>query len=205
MPEMIVQSQNITFLYDSFSQDDIDPRQIKKLFEGQVIVNDFPEFSVFVWPDLKLIIQIGDRRFRITKHETGNSPYKLWDATQKANNSIGKPPIALGCNFDVAVKCEKSAIEIIRQIFSNDIDRITTALSGTLLNFVPRFKIAQDRFEYDFIIESTEDPTRQFVFHVNAHLEKPNSDDIANLDLLFTSQLSQALGMIDKFIKLGYE
>ncbi len=205
MPEMNVQSQNITFVYDAFSQDDIDPRQIKKLFDGPVIVNDFPEVSLFVWPDMKIIVQIGDRRFRITKQESGNAPFNLWDATRTANAIINKPPIALGLNFDVSVQCEKSSAKVIRQIFSTEIDSITAALSGEIVSFVPRFKLAQERMLYDFIIDTIDNPVLPFIFHVNAHIEKPTADDLTYLDTLFTNQLGHVLDMIDIFIKLGCE
>jgi hypothetical protein len=203
MIEVTVTSQNITIVYEQFKQDELDPREVKKLFEGEVIVNDFPIASVFVWPQLDTIIQLGDRRFRITKQNSGSNPVNLWDPSLKVNQMIGKPVIAIGFNYDILITCGIGPQAVMKNLFNHDMEKVNSIMGGKIINFTPRFQLQGGRFLYDFVTDIKNND--QLFVHVNSHLEKPTGKEIENLSDVFIDDLRTVIGMTERFVNAGCE
>jgi len=78
-----VLSQNITLVYDSLDLQAIDSGELKGLMGVQTkpMLMDTPEMIVAVYPPEPTVIQIGDRRIRITfqQHNEDIGRVALWE------------------------------------------------------------------------------------------------------------------------------
>jgi len=172
-----VLAQNITLLYDSLDLQAIDSSELKKFMGSQAkpMVMDMPEMIVVVYPAEPLVIQMGDRRTRITlqqgSHDIGELP--LWEIALKCNQLVAKTKstlVAYGFNYDVGViLTSENANEAVLDLFISDSQVIEDALEGHILSFVPRLIFQQDQTRYDLVLEPMAE--QRIKVHLNAHFE----------------------------------
>ena len=148
-----VLSQNITLLYDSLDLEAIDSDGLKRLMGSQAkpMVMDTPGVIVAVYPAESLVIQVGDRRTRITlqQHSDDIGSVPLWKIALKCDQLVTKTPVTLnayGFNYDVGVELSgKDANQAILDLFIPDPGMVEGALGGYLLSFVPRLRFQRTK------------------------------------------------------------
>jgi hypothetical protein len=151
----VVLSQNITLLYTSLDLQDIDSSELKGLMgaEAKAMVMDVPDMIVTVYPATPLIIQIGDRRIRITFQRESNDigPVPLWEVALKCHQLVPQFQLAAyGFNYDLGVLAtDGNAQTIALDLFVPDRRMLEDIFEGQLLSFVPRLKFKRDRAVYD--------------------------------------------------------
>jgi hypothetical protein len=172
-----VLSQNITLVYDSLDLQAIDSGELKGLMGVQTkpMVMDTPEMIVAVYPPEPTVIQIGDRRIRITfqQHNEDIGRVALWEIAGKCNQLASDPKatfIAYGFNYDVGLALASGNVhEVAIDLFASNPQIIEDALEGHLLTFIPRFRFQRGQTRYDLVIEPIDQQRMQV--HFNAHFE----------------------------------
>ena len=170
-----VLSQNITIVYDSLDLRTIDTGKLKGLMgvEAKPMVMDTPEMIVAVYPPHLLIIQIGDRRIRVTfpreREDIGVVP--LWEIAIKCHQLVPQSQlVAYGFNYDVrAIIANGNVRTITTELFISNWQMIENVLEGHLLSFVPRLKFRRGEALYDLILEPLDE--QRIKAHLNAHFE----------------------------------
>ncbi len=172
-----VLSQNITIVFDSLDLTSIDSGQLKRLRSDVAqppVVMDTPEMIVSIFPPEPLIIQMGERRIRLTlqgDYDVGSIP--LWDFANKCVKLIPKSRlkiVSFGFNFDVSIIFSDGAVPtfLARRFLCNPA-QIEQTLKGDLKSFSPRFRYASDGTLYDLILEPLNN--QHIKAHVNVHFE----------------------------------
>lgn len=172
-----VLSQNITLVYDSLDLQAIESSELKALMSTQSkpTVMDTPEMIVAVYPADSLVIQMGDRRTRITlqQHSNGIGDVPLWEIALKCNALVAESKstlVAYGFNYDVgAVLTGENASQAVLNLFVLDPQAIENILEGRLLSFVPRLIFQRDQIRYDLVLEPLAE--QRMKVHLNAHFE----------------------------------
>ena len=171
--------QNITVVYDSLDLASIDSGKLKTLRETavQAAVMDVPEMIVAIYPPEPLLVQIGEKRIRMTlqgAHEIGSVP--IWDYMFKCMRLVGPSKhqaIAYGFNYDVVVTTQGvSANDLLQQRFVGDVAGIEARLNGQIQTIAPRLKFLKNGVSYDLILEPVDEG--RVKAHLNAHFEIPN-------------------------------
>jgi len=178
----IVLRQNITLVYDSLDLQTIDSSRLKGIMDGKAIVMDTPDMIVSLRPPI--IIQMGDRRIRITlqqeSKEIGGLP--LWEIALKCHQLVPHQSqlVAYGFNYDVgATVADGNAYTITMDPFVSNRQRIEKALEGHLVSFIPRLKFKRGETLYDLILEPLDE--KQITVHLNAHFKDntlPSQDQL---------------------------
>lgn len=170
-----VLSQNITLVYDALDLRTIDSSKLKVLMgvKAKPMVMDTPEMIVAVYPPDPVIIQMGDKRTRITlqrqSEDIGTVP--LWEIALKCNQLASKSTlVAYGFNYDVGVEFAKGNVHTIMiDMFVSNPQKIENALEGHLLSSIPRLKLRRDQTLYDLVLEPVNE--QHIKVHLNAHFE----------------------------------
>lgn len=172
-----VLSQNITLVYDSLDLQAIGSSELKGLMgvQAKPMVMDTPEMIVAVYPPEPTVIQIGDRRIRITvqKHSEDIGGIPLWAIAFKCNQLVPKPEstlVAYGFNYDVGLAlADGNAHEVTIDLFVSNPQVIEDALEGHLLSFIPRLRFQRGQTRYDLVLEPIDE--ERMKVHMNAHFE----------------------------------
>jgi len=170
-----VLSQNITLVYDSLDLRTIDTSELKGLMgvEAKPMVMDTPEMIVAVYPPHPLIIQIGDRRIRVTfpreSEDIGAVP--LWEIAIKCHQLVPQSQlVAYGFNYDVEVELAGgNAHKVMLDLFVSNPKMIENALKGHLVSSIPRIKFRRGQTIYDLVLEPVDE--QHLKVHLNAHFQ----------------------------------
>ncbi len=184
-----VLGQNITLVYDTLDLQTIDSGELKELMGVQIkpTVMDTPEMIVGVYPPQPIVVEIGDRRIRITlqlaAEDIGGVP--LWEIALKCDQLVPKPKskfVAYGFNYDVGIASTSgNAQEVILGLFVPNREMIEAALEGHLLSIIPRLIFQRDQTRYDLALESVDE--QHVKVHMNTHfgfegVTLPSRDDL---------------------------
>ncbi len=168
-----VLNQNITLVYDALDLQTVNSGKLKGLIADiKPMVMDMPEMIVAVYPPAPIIIQIGDKRIRITLQQQNENigSIPLWDIALRCQELVPQSQqlVAYGLNYDVAVQVENGDVqEITTRLFIPDLQVIEDVLNGKLLSFTPRLQFKREQVHYDLILEPLE---KQIIkAHLNAH------------------------------------
>lgn len=202
-----VLSQNITLVYDLLDLRTIDTSKLKGLMgvEAKPMVMDTPEMIVAVYPPHPLIIQIGDRRIRVTfpreSEDIGAVP--LWEIAIKCHQLVPQSQlIAYGFNYDVgAVAADGNAQAITMDLFVSNRQMIEKALEGHLESFIPRLKFKRGETLYDLILEPLDE--KRVKAHLNVHFQfegitLPSQD---RLEVSFRQEFGYLVSMLSKLFE----
>ena len=148
---------------------------------------------VAIFPPEPLLVQIGERRIRMTLQgvqEIGSVP--LWDYVVTCRKLVGSPKhqaIAYGFNYDViAVTQGVFANDLLRQRFMGDVADIEVRLNGQIQTIMPRLKFLKNGVSYDLILEPVDDA--RIKAHLNVHYDIP-SHRLPSVERLKASFLDQ--------------
>jgi len=185
-------TQNITLVYDSLDLRTISINDLRELRGDQTkpTVMDTPEMIVAIYPPEPVVIQMGDRRIRITLPQPQESidDAVLHEVATKCDQLAGRPRsqlVAYGFNFDVAVELpNRNAHEVVVDRFLKETESIKTTLDGSLISFSPRLMFERNQVRYDLVLEPVNDHAMKV--HLNAHFQH------AELTLPATDQLSDS-------------
>jgi len=175
-----VLGQNITLVFDSLDLGSIDSNKLKRLRGDGVqspVLMDTPEMIVAIFPPEPLVVQIGDKRIRLTlqgEHDVGSVP--LWEFAAGCKKLVPKSKsnvIAYGFNYDIGVMIhDEQAMSMLQERFLCDAAQIEQVLEGELHSFTPRFKFNRNGTSYDLILEPIDD--QHIKAHQNAHFVSQN-------------------------------
>jgi len=149
--------RDITLLYDTIDLQLIDVRKLKNLFDIQPVVMDTPELLVIIFPPIQLVIQLGDRRLRVTHQQpsTQIDALPLWQIVDTCRKLLtGSRLEAYGFNYNIvaAMKADQFST-VVQKWFFPDPQPLTNLVKGELLAFTPRLKFKRGKGEYDLILE----------------------------------------------------
>jgi hypothetical protein len=185
-----VLGQNITLVYDSLKLQDIDARILKNLISDvRPTVVDNPDLIAVIYPPVQLVIQLADKRIRIThqQHQNiGNLP--LWEFAHQCHQLVTESQlIAYGFNYDVMVEItDQNAQEITRHLFISDPQTIDNLLEGHLEAFIPRLKFRRNGLLYDLFLEPLDE--QQIKAHMNVHFEEKTLPTLAQLEASYREE-----------------
>lgn len=181
-------SQNITLVYDSLDLRHIDTSVLKTL-RGEsdtAMVMDTPEMIVAVYTAENTIVQVGDRRIRITlqrpSEEIGEVP--LWEMAAVCSGIVEDNHLtAYGFNYDIKYEVpDSNAHQKMTELFLHNPESVAERLSCDLVSsFTPRFRFERDEIIYDLIIQPLD--SDHIKVHLNAHFQ---GDEISMPDTLET-------------------
>lgn len=200
-------SRNITLVYDSINLRHFDTSILKNLFEDKSnpAIVDTPEMIIAAFPELALVIQVGDRRIRITmQRETRDiEDFSIWEVASKTHLQV--PPdkhslVAYGFNFDVGLSVEgRDSKEFIVAAFLASETELAERLGGEITSFIPRIVYIRDGKKYDLVLEPLEDS--RIKAHLNMHLDHtdlqlPASNELQAMYISEFAYLQEALERI---------
>jgi len=197
--------QNITLVYDSLDLQTIDSSKLKGLVgvEARATVMDTPEMIVAVYPPTPIIIQMGDRRTRITfqqeSEDVGGTP--LWTIAFHCHELVPQSQlVAYGFNYDVGGVVRKgNAQKIAMELFLRDQTMLEEKLGGRLLSFIPRLKFERDRTLYDLILEPLNE--QRIKVHLNAHFESNILPSQDQLEMSFRQEFQYLFSMLPELFE----
>ena len=205
-----VLSQNITLLYESLDLQAVDGSKLKRLMGSQTkpMVMDTPEVIVAVYPTAVTLIQIGDRRVRITNQQQSEviGQVPLWDLSVKCNQLVSEQStklVAYGFNYDLGtVVKDGDAYRMTQDLFIADTTKLNGAIDGKLLSFVPRLRFRRGTARYDLVLEPL-DPQRIKV-HLNTHYESESIvlPSASQLQTSFFEEYEYLVSMVPRLYKV---
>ena len=153
----------------------IDTRKIKSLFK-QTMVADIPDMIVVIDPTGPTIIQLGDRRIRVSLQRETQEPANISEIAFNCHQLVSASKlIAYGFNFDLYVTVDNGdVIAKIMQMFAPCGEDLATKLGGDILSVTPRLKFQRDHVLYDLILEPMD--ATHLSIHLNVHIEQENQD-----------------------------
>lgn len=161
--------QNITIVYDSLDPNSIDNREVKKLLGDTPMVAEMPDMTFVINPKGPTLIQMGDRRVRISHQGKSNDLVPLWEIATGVNELIEDSTlISYGFNYKIGITLDEGdAYQSSIDLFLNNPNQIQDIVGGELNSFVPRFKFQRNQVAYDLILEPIEE--QRIIGHLNAH------------------------------------
>ena len=198
-----VLSQNITLVYDALDLQTIDSSKLKGLIDAKAMVMDTPEMIVAVYPPHPIIIQIGDRRTRITlqrqSEDIGAVP--LWEIAIKCHQLVPRSQlVAYGFNYDVGVVvADGNAQAITMDLFVSNRQMIENVLEGHLVSFVPRLKFRRGETFYDLILEPLDE--QRIKAHLNAHFQDNTLPPQDQLEASFRQEFGYLVLMLPRLFE----
>jgi len=199
-----VLSQNITLVYESLDLRTIDSAKLKGLIaSAKPMVMDTPEMIVAVYPPMPIIIQMGDRRTRITlqqeSEKIGTAP--LWEVALKCHQFVSQSQLAAyGFNYDVrAMVTDGNAQTITMDLFVPNRETIERVLEGHLASFIPRFKFKRGETLYDLIVEPLDE--KRIKAHLNAHFEGKSLLSQDQLEASFRQEFGYLVSMLPRLFQ----
>lgn len=182
--------RDITLLFDKVDKTKVDTRKLKTLFAMQPVVMDTPELSVIVYPPLQLILQIDDRRIRIThqQHSDKIDAVSLWDTAHTCRKLVSSSRlIAYGFNYDIVSEVSSEAFTaVVNRWFLTKRELLGNLLGGDIVTFTPHLRFEKDEVLYDLIIE--EEAPGILKAHLNVHFESSRLPPSANLKTSFIAE-----------------
>jgi len=174
-----VLSQNITLAYEAMDLPNIDTRKLKGVLgtERQPTVMETPDTIVVVFPPEPTVIQLGQKRIRITVPESGGKvgDVPLWEIAVKCGELVSGSEhklIAYGFNYELMALSEtSSAHAATMRLFLPNSGAVEAILGGYLSSFTPRLKFQRGQTQYDLILEPLDE--QQLKVFMNAHFEYP--------------------------------
>jgi len=202
-----VLSQNLTLVYDSLDLQTIDSSKLKGLMgvEAKAMVMDTPGMIVAVYPPDPIIIQMGDKRTRITlqrqSEDIGAVP--LWEIVVKCHQLVPQAQlVAYGFNYDVgAVVADGNAYTITMNLFVSNRQMIENVLEGHLWSFVPRLKFKRGGTLYDLILEPRDE--QRIKAHFNAHFQDNTLPPQDQLEGSFRQEFGYLVSMLPRLFEGG--
>lgn len=176
--ESAVLNQNITLVYDSLDPKAIDSALLKTVVDSAAppLIMDTPELIVAVYPAESIVVQIGDRRIRVTltKLSTDLADKPLSQLAVKCSEMARKwKLIAYGFNYDLEVHLEDAdSRALMLELCISDFQRLEHILGGQLVSFTPRLQYKRDQVQYDLVIEPID--SQSLTVHFNVHFEHSN-------------------------------
>lgn len=209
--ELSVLSQNITIVYDSLDLKGIDTSRIKAMTQGTPTIMDTPEMIVAIYPQVPFVIQIGDRRVRVTIQRTVDNLASigraggttLWNLALQCHKLIKDGNIsAYGFNLDVSASVsDPNSREKLLEIFVSDSSRVNVSLGATLEAITPRLRFTKGSTRYDLIIEALE--RSQFKSHLNAHFRTDRFPSQSRLENSFREELDYFISTLNALFGEG--
>jgi hypothetical protein len=164
---------------------------------------DFPDMIVALYPPNPIIIQMGDKRTRITlqqeSEDIGSVP--LWEIALKCHQSVPQPKlVAYGFNYDIGAEVKGgNAHTITIELFVSNPQMIENVLEGHLLSFAPRLKFKRDGTLYDLILEPIGE--QRIKAHLNAHFEDDTLPSQDQLEASFRQEFEYLVSMLPRLFK----
>lgn len=193
-------SHNITIVFKTLNLRSIDTRVIKELL-GESILTDLPELMVFVDPRGPLVVQIGDRRLRVTYQSTTSELMPLWNLAHGSSAAIEHEIIAYGFNFDLGIRVANgSTSDITLGILAPNTNQISEIIGGELISAKPRFQFTRNETRYDLIVESPNDD--ELKFHLNAHFVVANNflPPVDQMEESFLQEFGYLSSLVENFV-----
>lgn len=204
-----VLSQNITLVYESLNLQAVDGSKLKRLMGAETapLLMDTPAIMVAVYPPEPILIQIADRRIRITNQQQSEEAGKvpLWDIAVKCNQLVAEPRpelVAYGFNYDLGVGVEGgNADQAAIALFIADRDGVNGLLDGQLLSLVPRLRFRRGETRYDLVLDPM-GPDRMKV-NLNAHYESQRVvlPSAARLQASYMSEFEYLVEMLPRLFE----
>ena len=177
MPTLVksIPSQNITLLYDKLdlSPEGIDRTRLRQIGGPKAAVMDTDEMIVVIQPLSTTILQLGDRRIRVTiqkpEKEVGKIPF--WVTAHQLHELVKERSKleAYGFNYDIEVETAGDGAAILQNLFVPDKALLESKITGKLLAISPRLKYERNNIRYDLNLEPGEG--NNVKAHLNAHKE----------------------------------
>lgn len=176
--------QNITLVYDALDLHTIDRNKLKNFSNRQhtPTVMDAPDLLVAVLPPDPLVMEIGDRRIRITLPRPSEKilPDVLGECATEANRLVtgSKSKLrAFGLNIDLdVVLSDRNARELLLKLFISDRHLMEDRLGGTFISFVPRMRVQRGDTLWDLVLDPEPQNEQHVKVHLNAHVECHEQD-----------------------------
>lgn len=176
-PIEVILSRNITFVFDSLNLRAFDTSVLKEAVEGlsAPAIMDTPEIIVAAYPEIALIVQVGDRRVRVTSQlETSDlEDFPISDVALRITKGVPSKQsslLAYGFNYDVGHEFEdvgtRDAFVLSFMAGANNFAELS---GGEIVSFTPRIVFVRDGRKYDLILEPIGDA--RLKAHMNVHLE----------------------------------
>lgn len=202
-----VLSQNITLLYDALDLKAIDSRKLKTLMDVEGVLMDTPEMIVALFPTVPLIVQIGDRRTRITlqkeSKDVGSIP--LWDIAQNCNGiaqESGAKLVAYGFNYDLGAEVTDGDAQLTTlELFLSNRQALEDTLGGHFSSFVPRLRFRRDETSYDLILEPLD--AQRIKAHLNTHFDVNELPSKEQLEDSFRQEFAYLTSILPKLFQGG--
>jgi hypothetical protein len=175
----VILKQNITLVYDGLELSAIDTRQLKGLVESQPVVMDTPEVIVIIFPAEHTVVQMDERRIRVTlqehSEELGGRP--LWDMAvachRLVDSGLHSSLTAYGFNYDAGFVLDEDSSAKVMDLFLANRRLIEEVAEARLSAFLPRIRFEREAKRYDLALEPVE--MERIKAHLNAHFQ---TDDL---------------------------
>jgi hypothetical protein len=194
-----LQSVNITLVYKSLPLDDVDRNRLRDILGSeQSVVMDAPEMIVFIAPRLNIVVQLGDRRIRITG-QSGRRPSETpmcSIAVQLDQMASSDNLVAYGFNYDVVFEGSETqpVSDFFRSRFITNEQRVAELLNGEILTSIPRLVFTRGEKKYDLILEPLDES--HIKAHLNAHFQATSLPGEADLSESFEAELDTFLSIV---------
>ena len=198
-------AENITIVYDRLDLHAVDASKLKALTETHAVIMDTPELIVAVFPASPLIVQLGDRRVRIThqgEHEAlGALP--LWEIAAKCHQAVPQEckVVAYGYNYDVLASTgDVAASDALKMAFLRDQQAFEEAAGGTLRSFAPRFV-----YDQDAVCDLTLEPhdANRIKVHMNVHFTADSLPATGQLQESYFARFERLVAVLQRLLKGG--
>lgn len=198
--------QNITLVYDSLDLRAIDGSKLKRVMGDTAMVMDTPDMIVAVFPPNPVIVQMGDRRTRVSLQQESKAigAVPLWEIALSCHKLV--PPdsqlCAYGFNYDaLALMADADARAVIQDLFVSNLDAVESALGGHLLSFIPRLKFQRGGTVYDLILEPLD--RQRIKTHINAHFEQGTLPSLGEFEASYRDEFEYLASTLPKLLGGG--
>jgi hypothetical protein len=202
-----VLGQNITLVYKVLDPHSVDTGDLKNIMGTDIrpMLMDTPEMIVAVFPPQPVVIEIGNRRIRITlarPDRIGSVP--IWEIACKCHQLVPNANdqiLAFGFNYDIgATLPDVDTKRLVLDMFIPEVTQLEGKLQGSLIAFIPRLIFRRDQLQYDLVLEAISD--NRFKVHMNVHHETPATalPDQERLKASFHEQYEYMLSMLPKLL-----
>lgn len=197
-------STNITLVYDRLPLENIDRNALRNILgTTKVLLMDSPEMIVALAPPSKIVLQLGDRRIRIT--DSDNKPADksgIWSmALQAIKLVLTSKLVAYGFNYDVGIKwCGSQPVrEFLKKRFLPNAPEIAKLVEGEIQIPVPRIMFTRGKTLYDLLLEPIDE--QDIKIHINAHFQRNVFPNEKELQKSFVTEFNVFLNILGKLLR----
>jgi len=190
-------NQNITIVFDNLDIQSIKIDQLKSIGGKDVAITMLPDLLIMIIPATGLIIQLGDRRLRVTSQIPSSGIINIWSITKSIKDLLPVNISAYGFNFDLLLDLNENHPTMdYRFLFSNDLPALEGIIESKIDRFNPRFAFMHNGALIDLILDPINPISSKM--HGNIHYENNNFPNEDELNQSFTNQLNYILDLSNK-------